>query len=553
MQPAMAAMVHHPEQQQGAAIAHNARTIQLAHRIQRPSEDNLMPQEPALELIDISKSFPGVNALQEVTLRIQPGEVHALVGENGAGKSTLLKIMFGIEHKDAGEIRLAGQVVTPRSPSHAQHLGISLVHQELQLIPELNAAQNIFLGREMSYPGWLFVNKGRSQAEARALLAKIGMYDFNVQHPVRTLSTAQRQMVEIAKALYGNAKVIAFDEPTSSLTTVETELLFGVIRDLRAAGVGIIYVSHRLEEIMTIADRVTVLRDGRLVGSAPIAELDQRAIVRMMVGRRVLEMEESEEQHAVAAAKAAAVEPTEARHEMLRVVNLTDGKKLKPASFQLYAGEILGIAGLVGSGRTELMRALYGADPAEGEVYVAGKRAKIHQPSDAIAAGIGLLPEDRKIQGLLRELSVKLNITISSLDRMKVAGFMKTSEINAASRKYVELLNISPPQIDRLVRNLSGGNQQKVVLAKWLCAGSNVVIFDEPTRGVDVGAKAEIYGLMDDLIAQGKAIIMVSSELPEILRMSHRILVMREGAIVKELSRAEATKESIMFYATGGQ
>ena len=553
MQPAMAAMVHHPEQQQGAAIAHNARTIQLAHRIQRPSEDNLMPQEPALELIDISKSFPGVNALQEVTLRIQPGEVHALVGENGAGKSTLLKIMFGIEHKDAGEIRLAGQVVTPRSPSHAQHLGISLVHQELQLIPELNAAQNIFLGREVSYPGWLFVNKGRSQAEARALLAKIGMYDFNVQHPVRTLSTAQRQMVEIAKALYGNAKVIAFDEPTSSLTTVETELLFGVIRDLRAAGVGIIYVSHRLEEIMTIADRVTVLRDGRLVGSAPIAELDQRAIVRMMVGRRVLEMEESEEQHAVAAAKAAAVEPTEARHEMLRVVNLTDGKKLKPASFQLYAGEILGIAGLVGSGRTELMRALYGADPAEGEVYVAGKRAKIHQPSDAIAAGIGLLPEDRKIQGLLRELSVKLNITISSLERMKVAGFMKSSEINAASRKYVELLNISPPQIDRLVRNLSGGNQQKVVLAKWLCAGSNVVIFDEPTRGVDVGAKAEIYGLMDDLIAQGKAIIMVSSELPEILRMSHRILVMREGAIVKELSRAEATKESIMFYATGGQ
>ena len=553
MQPAMAAMVHHPEQQQGAAIAHNARTIQLAHRIQRPSEDNLMPQEPALELIDISKSFPGVNALQEVTLRIQPGEVHALVGENGAGKSTLLKIMFGIEHKDAGEIRLAGQVVTPRSPSHAQHLGISLVHQELQLIPELNAAQNIFLGREVSYPGWLFVNKGRSQAEARALLAKIGMYDFNVQHPVRTLSTAQRQMVEIAKALYGNAKVIAFDEPTSSLTTVETELLFGVIRDLRAAGVGIIYVSHRLEEIMTIADRVTVLRDGRLVGSAPIAELDQRAIVRMMVGRRVLEMEESEEQHAVAAAKAAAVEPTEARHEMLRVVNLTDGKKLKPASFQLYAGEILGIAGLVGSGRTELMRALYGADPAEGEVYVAGKRAKIHQPSDAIAAGIGLLPEDRKIQGLLRELSVKLNITISSLERMKVAGFMKSSEINAASRKYVELLNISPPHIDRLVRNLSGGNQQKVVLARWLCAGSNVVIFDEPTRGVDVGAKAEIYGLMDDLIAQGKSIIMVSSELPEILRMSHRILVMREGAIVKELSRAEATKESIMFYATGGQ
>ena len=512
-----------------------------------------MSQEFALELIDISKRFPGVDALQDVTLRIQPGEVHALVGENGAGKSTLLKIMFGIEHKDAGEIRLAGHVVTPRSPSHAQHLGISLVHQELQLIPELNAAQNIFLGREVSYPGWLFVNKGKSQAAARALLGKIGMHAFNVRQPVRLLSTAQRQMVEIAKALYGNAKIIAFDEPTSSLTTVETDLLFDVIRDLRAAGVGIIYVSHRLEEVMTIADRVTVLRDGRLVGSAPIAELDQRAIVRMMVGRRVLEMEESEEQHALAAAKAASTEADAARREMLRVVNLSDGKKLKPASFHLYAGEILGIAGLVGSGRTELMRALFGADPSVGEVYVEGRLVKIRQPSDAIAAGIGLLPEDRKIQGLLRELSVKLNITMPSLERMKVAGFMKSGEINATSRRYVERLNISPPQIDRLVRNLSGGNQQKVVLAKWLCAGSNIVIFDEPTRGVDVGAKAEIYGLMDDLIAQGKSIIMVSSELPEILRMSHRILVMREGAIVKELSRAEATKESIMVYATGGQ
>lgn len=512
-----------------------------------------MSPEYALELINISKSFPGVNALTDVTLRIQPGEVHALVGENGAGKSTLLKIMFGIEHKDAGEIRLAGNVITPRSPSHAQHLGISLVHQELQLIPELNAVQNIFLGREVSYPGWLFVNRGKSQAAARALLAKIGVSSFNVQNPVRMLSTAQRQMVEIAKALYGNTRVIAFDEPTSSLTTVETELLFDVIRDLRASGVGIIYVSHRLEEVMAIADSVTVLRDGRLVGSAPIAELDQRAIVRMMVGRRVLEMEESEEQHAVAVARAAASEPDSTRRKILRVVNLSDGKKLTPATFHLYEGEILGIAGLVGSGRTELMRALYGADPSEGAIYVDDKLVKIRQPSDAIAAGIGLLPEDRKIHGLLRELSVKFNITIPSLGRMKIAGFMKSSVINEVSHKYVKLLNISPPQIDRLVRNLSGGNQQKVVLAKWLCAGSKIVIFDEPTRGVDVGAKAEIYGLMDDLIAQGKSIIMVSSELPEILRMSHRILVMREGAIVKELSRAEATNESIMLYATGGQ
>ena len=507
--------------------------------------------EYALELINITKSFPGVNALQDVTMRIKAGEVHALVGENGAGKSTLLKIMFGIERKDAGEIRLMGADVTPRNPSHAQHLGISLVHQELQLIPELNAAQNIFLGREVTYPGWLFVDKGKSQARARALLAKIGMHDFDVRSPVRMLSVAQRQMVEIAKALFGNAKVIAFDEPTSSLTTVETDLLFNVIRDLRARGVGIIYVSHRLEEIKLIADHVTVLRDGSLVGDVPIASVDQAEIVRMMVGAKMLELEEAEEEHTVALALAADRASGE-RQEVLRVVNLNDGKKIKNVSFALYHGEILGIAGLVGSGRTELMRALFGADPAEGEVFVENKLVKIRQPSDAIKAGIGFLPEDRKVHGLLRELSVKLNVAVTSLDRMKRAGLMNFDAINAAGRKYVSLLNIQPPQIDRLVRNLSGGNQQKVVLAKWLCVGSQIVIFDEPTRGIDVGAKAEIYNLMEELTAQGKSIIMVSSELPEILRMSQRILVMREGAIVKELSRAEADKEKIMYFATGG-
>lgn len=504
----------------------------------------------AVELLNISKSFPGVSALQDVSLRVKSGEIHALVGENGAGKSTLLKIMFGIEQKDAGEIRLRGQSIAPRNPSHAQTLGISLVHQELQLIPELNATQNIFLGREQSHPGWLFVNRRKSEERARQLLAKIGMHDFDLRRPVRLLSVAQRQMIEIAKALLGNASVIAFDEPTSSLSIVETERLFAIIRELRSQGVGIIYVSHRLEEIMNIADRVTVLRDGRLVDDVAIDTVDQPAIVRMMVGRSMADFESNEAHHARSLVNEAA-QPRQ-RQEVLRVVGLTDNKKLKATSFSLYQGEILGIAGLVGSGRTELMRALFGAEHATGEVFVDGKQIKIHQPADAIKAGIGFLPEDRKIQGLLRELSLKLNVTITSLARMSRLGWMKPAAINSVSQEYVQQLNIVPPNLERRVRNLSGGNQQKVVLAKWLCASSSILIFDEPTRGIDIGAKADIYNLMDKLAGQGRSIIMVSSELPEILRMSHRILVMREGAVVKELARSEANQQTILHYATGG-
>lgn len=816
-----------------------------------------MAETYTLELINIRKSFPGVVALKDVTLRARPGEVHALVGENGAGKSTLLKIMFGIEKPDSGDILLDGKPIVPDNPSHAQHLGISLVHQELQQIPELSVAQNIFLARELTYPGNFFVNRGNSEKQAAELLQRIGI-KLNVKAPIKSYSIAERQMVEIAKALMGNTRVIAFDEPTSSLTPVETEKLFAVIRDLKAQGVAIIYVSHRLEEIMTIADRVTVLRDGQLVGEAPIQDVDQAAIVRMMINRDSMEdrldqalfaipnpsrayrigavvkylgnpywrqlakgMEteankyglnltvraaDSEtnpvgqlavtaellasgcdallfspqtdlnlmpaiekaraagvvlvnvhdavipnaehfvganqydtgalaagyftrvlpaggkvaviegqpgvyateqrtrgfvdtlpgsrfsvvarvpgnwdrdqarqaaetllKQHpdlagfycnndtmalgamdAIKAAgqlgnviamgtdgisdayesiragelagtidslpeqtgqiamrvaialleqqkapqsvytpqnlvtlnnidypasspypngdqasaagagskpglalahtdlRTAAMPPTRAE-EVLRVVNIHN-RKLKGASFALYKGELLGISGLVGSGRTELMRAIYGADPAEGEIYVSGQKVTIRSPQDAIAHGIGFLPEDRKLSGLLRLLSLKINITLPSLPGMDKLGMLNKGAMASASQEYVKALDIQPPFLDRPVMTLSGGNQQKTILARWLLVNSDILIFDEPTRGIDVGAKNEIYHLMENLVRQGKSIIMVSSELPEILRMSQRILVMREGEIVKELPRSLADQEIIMHYATG--
>ena len=341
--------------------------------------------------------------------------------------------------------------------------------------------------------------------------------------------------------------MIAFDEPTSSLSNVETDKLFEVIRDLKSRGVGIIYVSHRLEEIMLIADHVTVLRDGRNAGDAPVTELDQNKIVRMMIGEKGLEAEESAEAGMTAAASASTLSP-----EVLRVTNLST-KKIKDVSFTLRKGELLGISGLVGSGRTETVRAIFGADPAQGDIFIHGKKASIHSTYDAIAAGMGFLPEDRKGQGLLRLLPVKINIALAGLNKMEHLGLINYHEMDRLAADYVTSLKIQPPYPDRLVMNLSGGNQQKVVLARWLLTKSEIVIFDEPTRGVDVGAKAEIYHLMEQLISQGKSIIMVSSELPEILRMSHRILVMREGRVVKELPRSAATKEVIMYHATGGK
>ena len=506
-----------------------------------------MNEKYVLELKGITKGFPGVVALKNVNLRVKTGEVHALVGENGAGKSTLLKIMYGIFPPDSGEILMDGKAVQPRSPSHAQHLGISLVHQELQQIPELSVMQNIFLAREITYPGNVFVNSRQAQKEAEDILQRIGV-SINPRARIKSLGIAERQMVEIAKALLVNARLIAFDEPTSSLTNVETEKLFSLIRELKKRGVGIIYVSHRLEEIMQIADHVTVLRDGQLVGDAPVAELDQGKIVRMMIGKSLSGEAGDEDEFEKAALPPAPADAPEA----LRVVGLNT-PKIKDASFSLRRGELVGIAGLMGSGRTELVRALYGADPAHGEVYVEGKAVHIHSPQDAIAAGIGFLPEDRKGQGLVRLLSMQINMSLAALPKMTRAGLVDFGQMKRQAQSFVEALDIQPPYLERLALNLSGGNQQKVILARWLLNNSEILIFDEPTRGIDVGSKNEIYQLMEALIGRGKSIIMVSSELPEVLRMSQRILVMREGRIVKELERSEATKEVIMYHATGGK
>lgn len=507
-----------------------------------------------IELIDIWKSFPGVLALQGVSLRVRSGEVHALVGENGAGKSTLLKIVSGIIQKDSGSIRMLDREISPTDPNHARRLGISFVHQELQQVPELTVAENIFLSRERTYPGRIFVDRRRCSRESQELLSQFSL-TLDVRRPIKTFGIADRQMIEIAKAILGDARLIAFDEPTSALSEAETGNLFRMIRELRNRGVGIIYVSHRLEEIKEIADRVTVLRDGRLIGELPIEQANHATIVKMMVGHE-LELELEDNQDGIHSEKASSSFDKEnlldSKVEVLKVVNLKNSF-VHNVSFSLFRGEILGVAGLVGSGRTELVRAVYGADKASAEIYVRGKRVRFHSPKDAIANGIGFLPEDRKLHGLLRLLSVKINIALASLKVMGRLGFLTSRDMTNPSRVLVNSLKIEPPFLDRLVMNLSGGNQQKVVLARWLLARSDILIFDEPTRGIDVGAKAEIHRLMDELKRQGKSIIMVSSELPEILRMSDRILIMREGKEVRIIVREEASKESIMFYATGGR
>ena len=504
-----------------------------------------MSMETAVELIDVSKAFPGVVALDRVSLAVRKGEVHALLGENGAGKSTLLKIMSGVYRADHGSIRLDSQPVQPGNPSHARQLGICLVHQELQQVPELTVAENIFLAQELHYPGGMVINRAASYRESERLLARIGV-SLDVRARIRTFGIAERQMIEIAKALLGNAKVIAFDEPTSSLSTVETEKLFQVIRELKAKGVGIIYVSHRLEEISVIADTLSILRDGRKIISGAAAEFDQARMVQFMVGRDLTALPELEVHDSEAPGTA------DARPEVLTATAITNAK-LKDVSFTLRQGEILGVAGLVGSGRTELMRAIYGADPAEGTVTLLGRKLTARSPQKSIRNGLGLIPEDRKGQSILRLMSVKTNIIMASIGKAERCGILSGKRMAEAVRTYFDRMNIRPKNPEMPIANLSGGNQQKAVVARSLLANSSVLIFDEPTRGIDVGAKSEIYILMRELARQGKSIIMVSSELPEVLLMSDRVLVMREGRLTAELTRAEASEQSIMHYATGGK
>ena len=486
---------------------------------------------------DISKAFPGVQALDHARLEVARGEIHALVGENGAGKSTLMKILTGATQKDDGRILLNGQEVDIRTPAQSQALGISMIHQELALVPYRTVGENIFLGREPQgkLPG--FIAWKTLYAQAQELLDQLNVR-VDAYASVDDLSIAQQQMVEVAKALSYNADLIIMDEPTSSLTDRETEVLFDLMRSLREKGVSIIFISHRLEEVFEIADRVTVLRDGKYIGTKLTSETDENEIVRMMVGRELGELYPK--------AKA------ERQGVVLEARNLSDGRELHGASFKLYRGEVLGIAGLVGAGRTALAETVFGIRKAtEGEILVDGQPVRIRSAGDAIKLGMGLVPEDRKQQGLFLNMAVRENITISAISQVSKAGFLNFGRMNDLAREFVEKLDVRTPSLMQKVRNLSGGNQQKVVISRWLTLKPRILILDEPTRGIDIGAKSEIHGLMSQLASEGVGVLMISSELPEVLGVSDRILVMHEGRIVAEFSREEATQDKIMLAATG--
>ena len=492
--------------------------------------------EILLNMHGIQKYFPGVHALDNAQLELRAGEVLALIGENGAGKSTLMKILTGIYTKDDGVIELYGKPTEIQSPSHAQQLGISIVHQELNLMQDLTVAENIFVGRE-STKG-LFLDKKEQNRKTDELLKSLHL-NITARTVVKRLTVAQQQMVEIAKALsYNNTKILIMDEPSASLTTAEIEDLFTFIRRLKATGVGIIYISHRMDELKEITDRVTVMRDGQYVDTVNTAETTIDQIVQMMVGRVIFDEPKS---HSNVAPDAPVV--LEARNLCSDMV--------KDVSFQLHKGEILGFAGLMGAGRTETMRLLSGADPkTSGQIIVKGKEVKIRRPKDAVQAGIGYLSEDRKRYGLCLGLSVADNTAMASLDSLTSGPFVQDGKIAQVTQEYIQKLRTKTPSGKTLARSLSGGNQQKVVIAKWLLRDCDVLIFDEPTRGIDVGAKSEIYKLMNQLAAEGKSIIMISSELPEVLRMSDRVMVMCEGRLTGELDISEATQERIMTYAT---
>ncbi len=491
--------------------------------------------EVLLEMTGIQKYFPGVHALDNAALCVNKGEVHALVGENGAGKSTLMKVLSGIYKKDGGSIKFRGNEVEPTDPRHAQTLGIGIIHQELNLMPHLTVAQNIFIGKEPTKG--LFIDQGSENKQAKEMLSALNI-DIDPSIKAGRLTVAMQQMVEIAKALSYNSELLIMDEPTAALTESEIQELFKVIRDLRDKGHGIIYISHRLDELPQISDRITVMRDGQYVGTEETKAVTKEKIISMMVGRTIYEKPKS---HSTVEADAPVV---------LKVENLI-ANNVKDVSFELRKGEILGFAGLMGAGRTETMRALFGADPTvSGNVYVDGKKVHIKSPNDAISHGICYLSEDRKAFGLTVGLSVRDNCVLASMDEFMRGPFTNDKKIDAITEEYIKKIDIKTPSGKQLVRNLSGGNQQKIVIAKWLIRNSDILIFDEPTRGIDVGAKQEIYKLMNALASEGKSIIMISSEMPELLRMSDRLVVMCEGSVTGELDIAEVTQEKIMTLAT---
>ena len=489
-----------------------------------------------LSMKGITKSFSGVAALKNAALDLKAGEVVALMGENGAGKSTLMKILTGIYSKDSGEIKYMGQEVCYKGPAESEEAGISIVHQELNMMNDLTVAQNLFIGRE-EMNGFLIDDKKMNEKASE--LFKVLKIDINPAEKIGNLTVGKQQMVEIAKAISSNAKVIIFDEPTAALTDSEIEELFKVIRDLKEKGTGMVYISHRMDEINVISDRVIVMRDGEYVGTLITKECSKDDIIKLMVGRTIL----GEPKTASNVAKDAPV--------VLKCENLNRGKAVKNVSFELRKGEILGFSGLMGAGRTEVARLIFGADKKDsGKIFINGKEVTIDTPKDAVAHGIGYLSEDRKRYGLIVDKSVEENTVISSLNDFVKGIFIDKAKSKKVSERYVESLKTKTPSVSQLVKKLSGGNQQKVVIAKWLVRNSDILIFDEPTRGIDVGAKSEIYALMESLAKEGKSIIMISSELPEVLRMSDRVIVMCEGRITGTLDIAEANQEVIMESAT---
>lgn len=494
----------------------------------------------ALQMEGISKAFPGVQALDDVDFEIAAGEVLALVGENGAGKSTLVKILAGAYRKDEGRIYLHGREVSIDSPHHAQQLGIAIIYQEFNLASNQTAAANIFMAREprLHGVGRLLVDRRRMEQDAQAHLDKVGAR-VSATTPVRALSVAEQQMVEVAKALAVDARIIVMDEPTSALGEDEVEMLFAIIRTLREQGIAVVFITHRLEEVFRIADRVVVLRDGKRAGGMPIGEATPDGVIQLMVGRDVQDLFHKEE--------------AEIGETLLEVRGLTRRGVVEDVSFTLRRGEILGFAGLVGAGRTETARLLFGADQKDaGGIYIEGRQVKVDSPVDAMAAGMGFLPEDRGKQGLVLPLAVLENIVLPTLGRHTRMGWLLDRlGLRRTAQEYVNRLNIRTPSLEQKTVFLSGGNQQKVVVAKWLASGPRVLIMDEPTRGIDVGAKAEVHALMSQLAQEGVGIIMISSELPEILGMSDRILVMSEGRVVAILDREDATQEAIVAYASG--
>ncbi|MBS5882767.1 MAG: sugar ABC transporter ATP-binding protein [Lachnoanaerobaculum sp.] len=492
-----------------------------------------------LTMKNIKKSFSGVAALKNAELELNKGEVVALMGENGAGKSTLMKILTGIYSKDEGTVTFEGKEVEYKSVSESEEAGIAIVHQELNMMNDLTVAQNLFIGKERKKG--IFIDDAKMAEDAKELFKKLNV-DINPNVKIGNLTVGKQQMVEIAKAISTNAKVIVFDEPTAALTDSEIEELFKVINDLRAKGTGIIYISHRMDEINVISDKVIVMRDGEYVGTLVTKECTKDDIIKMMVGRTVF-MEPKTKSDVAADAEV-----------VLRCENLNRGKHVRDVSFDLRKGEILGFSGLMGAGRTEVARLIFGADPMDsGKIYIHGKEVSIKSTKDAVNAGIGYLSEDRKRYGLLVDKSVEENTCLSSLEKFTKGLFIDGSKSKTVSEKYVQELRTKTPSVTQIIKKLSGGNQQKVVIAKWLVKDSEILIFDEPTRGIDVGAKSEIYDLMERLVKEGKSIIMISSELPEVLRMSDRVVVMCEGRITGCLDISEASQEGIMTCATNRQ